>query len=252
MVTNVFDQFKSDHYAVIASTGILISGLICGPQTGIQVITGYNIPAWPKIKKIMVQRIKTKWHQSKRVHKGKRNRSQKKTLNDRASVIAFNIWKVSQHHYNNLREEGFRYAAEEQGMGTLLEFLAFLLQVVDRMIYGQVPEEERPGFINEVARNLSRNLQANREDLLGPGDYSTPFIALLNERSEEYANCTFENGEPGYGFKMVLAQHISELLSKHGDLSNKWALEHVLEIEIPEALKDLKSIITGALGIKAG
>jgi len=200
----------------------------------------------------MALRIKTKWHESKRVHKGKHNRSRPKTLKDRAGVIAFNIWKVAQLHYNNLRGEGFRYATEEQGMGTLLEFLAFLLQVVDRMIYGQVPEEERPEFINEVARNLIRNLQINREEVLGPGDYSSPFIALLNERSEEYAVCKFEDGEPGYGFKMVLAQHIEELLSKDKDLSNKWALEHVLEIEIPEALKVLKGIVASALGIKVG
>lgn len=200
----------------------------------------------------MALRIKTKWHESKRVHKGKRNRSHKKTLNDRAGVIAFNVWKVAQLHYNNLRGEGFRYATEEQGMGTLLEFLAFLLQVVDRMIYGQVPEEERPGFINEVARNLARNLQANREDLLGPGDHAAPFIALLNERSEEYASCTFADGEPGYGFKMVLASHIEELLSKDKDMNNKWALEHVLEIEIPEAIKVLKGIVANALGIKVG
>lgn len=198
----------------------------------------------------MALRIKTKWHESKRVHKGKRNRSQKKTLNDRAGVIAFNVWKVSQHHYNNLRGEGFRYATEEQGMGTLLEFLAFLLQVVDRMVYGQVPEEERPGFINEVASNLIRNLQANREDLLGPGEYTKPFIELLNKRSEEYASCTYENGEPGYGFKMVLANHIEDLLSKDNDANNKWALEHVLEIEIPDAIKVLKGIIASTLGIK--
>ncbi len=198
----------------------------------------------------MALRIKTKWHESKRVHKGKRNQSRQKTLLDRAGVIAFNIWKVSQYHYNNLRGEGFRYATEEQGMGTLLEFLAFMLQVVDRMVYEQVPEAERPLFINEVASNLARNLQTNREELLGPGDYASPFIELLNTRAQEYSHCSYTDGEPGYGFKMVLAQHISELLSKDGDLDNKWAHEHVLEIEIPEALKTLKGIIAGALGIK--
>lgn len=198
----------------------------------------------------MVLRIKTAWHESKRVHKGKRNRSRPKTLQDRASVIAFNIWKVSQHIYTRMHRDNFKFKTEEQGMGTIIELLAFLLQVVDRMVYGQVPEEERGPFMNSVAQNLARTLQTSREELLGPGDYATPFIEVLNARGVEYAGCSYENGEPGYSFKRVAAEHIATLLTDVGTPENKWVLEQVLDIEIPEALAMIKKLVASALGIK--
>ena len=197
----------------------------------------------------MALRIKATWHESKRVHKGRRNRSREKTIEDRASVVAFNIWKVAQHVYRHMDEEKFKFTTENQIVGTLTEWIAFLLAVVDRMVYGQLSEEDRATLINTAAGHLARNMNENIADMAaGPGDYSGPFIDSLNRRLPEYAECSYENGEPGYAFKRLLGEKIGDTLAES---DNKWVEEYVVDIEIPEALKMIKRLVSANLGIRA-
>jgi len=48
----------------------------------------------------------------------------------------------------------------------------------------------------------------------------------------------------------VAAEHIATLLTDTGTPENKWVLEQVLDIEIPEALAMIKKLVASALGIK--
>ena len=197
----------------------------------------------------MALRMKSTWHESKRVHKGKRNRSREKTIADRASVAAFNIWKVAQHVYRQMDEEKVKFQTENQIIKSLTEFIAFLLAVVDRMVYGQISEEDRAILINQAAVHLARNMNENIAEMAaGPGDYSKPFIDALNQRLPEYAECSYENGEPGYAFKRLLGQKLAEALA---DADNKWVEEYVVEIEIPEMLSNIKKLISANLGIRS-
>jgi len=197
----------------------------------------------------MALRIKAKWHESKRVYKGRRNRSREKTIEDRAGVVAFNIWKVAQHVYRHMDEEKFKFTTENQIIGTLTEWIAFLLAVIDRMVYGQLSEEDRAKLINTAAGHLARNMNENIADMAaGPGDYSGPFIHALNRRLPEYAECSYDNGEPGYAFKRLLGEKIGDVLAES---DNKWVEEYVVDIEIPEAVKMIKGLVSANLGIKA-
>ena len=196
----------------------------------------------------MAIRLKTRWHESKRVRKGKRNVSTVKTIEDRASVVGFNIWKVVQQTLRNMmEEEEFSFKDDRQTFVLITEMLAFLVNIVDRMVYGQISEEDRGKLINTVAQHLGNTLHTNMMDTFGEGEYVQPFYELLNNRFGEYAECSYENGGPGFNFKRVAAAHIAEVMQQ---ADNKWVLEWVMDIEIPKAVPMVQKLVAQSLGVK--
>lgn len=196
----------------------------------------------------MAIRLKTTWHQSKRIRKGKANRTVPKTMEDRASVVGFNVWKVVQQVIRNMmEEEEFRFANDRQTMGTVIELTAFLLQVIDRMVYDQISDEDRAKLINATAIHLAETVENNQTDIFGPGDYTKTFIQTLNDRASEYAECAYDESGPGHNFKRVLASHIAEILERP---DNKWVLEWVMDIEAPKAVDHVRNLVGSALGVK--
>lgn len=196
----------------------------------------------------MAIRLKTTWHQTKRVRGGRANRTRAKTVEDRASVVGFNIWKVAQQTIRHMmEEEEFNFARDEQVIGVVIELIAFLLQVVDRMVYGQLSEEDRAKLINATAKHLAETVANNQQDMFGEGDYITSFIETINARAQEYAQCTTDKNGPGHAFCRTVADHIADIMA---EANNKWVLEWVMDIEVPEAVKLVKRLVGSAMGIK--
>lgn len=161
-------------------------------------------------------------------------------------MIAFNIWKLAQETFRNMDRKGFSFSEDTQVLGVITEMTAFLMQIADRMVHGHWQDEERERFINAMAGDLVRTMQANQEELHGPGDYSAPFIATLNDRLARYAECTFDDEGPGYALRRLLAENISEIMAT---TDNKWVIEHVMEIECPEAVDNMKRLVTDVVGL---
>ncbi|MDH5648072.1 MAG: hypothetical protein OEY67_00335 [Gammaproteobacteria bacterium] len=196
----------------------------------------------------MALRLRTTWHQTKRVRRGKANITREKTVEDRAGVIGFNIWKVAQQVIRHMmEEEHFSFASDKQLFGVLTELIAFLIQVVDRMVYGQVTEEDRAKLINAAALHLAKTMENNQTDVFGEGDYIKPFIDIINQRAQEYAQCSHDAQGPGYAFCRTVADHVADIMA---EADNKWVLEWVMDIEVPEALKQVKRLVASAMGIK--
>ena len=196
----------------------------------------------------MAVRLKTRWHRSKRSRRNIEGSSKPKTVEDLAGVIAFNIWKLAQETFNHMDQEGFTYTRDEQVIGVITEVIAFLMQIADRMVYGHLDDDERGRFINEMARNLVRTMQANQEYVHGDGDYETPFIDTLNNRFATYAECNYDDKEgPGYAFRRVLGEKVFEAMAT---TDNKWVVEHVMDIEAPPAIKQLRRMVTDVLGLR--
>lgn len=195
----------------------------------------------------MAIRLKTNWHHTSRKRKGRANRERKKTIEDRAGVVGFNIWKVAQQTLRNMmEEEEFNFKTDEQTFGMMTEMIAFLLAIVDRMVYGKISEEDRGKLISGAASHLAQSVAENQADIFGEDDYVQPFFQTLNERFAEYASCSYENGEPGHSFKRVVASHVADTLGV-GD--NKWVLEWVMDIEVPKAVPMVKKVASSCLGV---
>jgi len=115
------------------------------------------------------------------------------------------------------------------------------------MIYGKLSEEDRGPLINGIAKEIASTIANNQLDLLGPGDYQQAFIDKLNERLASYAECSFDDGEPGYDFLRYLAKNISDIMSISDD---KWVLEQVMDIEAPELVQRIQPVVRDVFALK--
>lgn len=195
----------------------------------------------------MAVRLKTKWHRSKRSERNRKGSNAPKKLEDLASVIAINIWKLAKEAFLHMEKEGFRFREDEQAIGFISEFIIFQLHITDRMLFGLVEEEERNSFINTTARLLTQSVVENQEEILGPGDYARGFVDLMNERLANYSECGFEDGKPGYDFVRYLGQTVAEIMKASDD---KWVVEQVIDIEAPSVIEKITRVVTDVLGLR--
>jgi len=173
--------------------------------------------------------VKTRWRK-----KGPR------TLAERAGVIGANLWKISTEIFKHMEKEGFRFGSDRLVTDVLAEFIAFLVQLCDRAVYGRLSDAERAALIGEVVRHLAATMENNQRDLLGPGDYRKPFIDLLNTRFGEYAGFAYAGAEPGYPCLRFFAEKVSDAMAS-GD--NKWVVEQMMDIEAPEMVRLVAKLI---------
>ena len=173
--------------------------------------------------------VKTRWRK-----KGAR------TLADRAGVIGANVWKISLEIFKHMEKEGFRFGSDRLVTDVLAEFIAFLVQLVDRAVYGKLSAADRATLIGELARHLAATMENNQLDLFGPGEYRKPFIDLLNARFEEYAGFEYPGGEPGFPCLRFFAAKVSDAMAASG---NKWVVEQIMDIEAPEMVRLIRKLI---------
>jgi hypothetical protein len=146
-----------------------------------------------------------------------------------------------------MEKEGFRFGSDRLVTDVLAEFIAFLVQLCDRAVYGRLSDAERAALIGEVVRHLAATMENNQRDLLGPGDYRKPFIDLLNTRFGEYAGFAYAGAEPGYPCLRFFAAKVADAMAS-GD--NKWVVEQMMDIEAPEMVRLAAKLIeqTAAAG----
>lgn len=179
----------------------------------------------------MAIRIKSTWHHSQR------NKPSQKSLEDNASALAFITWRLSLEGAKKLHGEGFTYLSDQQRVGVISEFVAFLVHSVDRLAYEQLDDQDRERFINALGQQLANQMQDNLVDIAGPGNYRRPFIALLNERLAGYAEQTFRNGEPGYDFLRYFGSQVLAIMG--ADQTNRWVIDQIMDVQGPETFQQL-------------
>jgi hypothetical protein len=184
----------------------------------------------------MSLRLRNRWKQSGR----------ERTTEDLASVGAANAWRAACNGVLNLENEGFETTSRAQRLDIIEEFSAFLLLIADRMVYGKFSDEERAEFITGMAKRLAELVDENRSDAQGQGDYRTPFIEKLNERTGMYAECSYSDEEgPGFSMLCCLGDRVTDVL---GPTNRKWAQDQVVAIDGPEAAQSFKRAMKGFLG----
>ena len=163
-----------------------------------------------------------------------------RTLAERAGVIGANVWKISLEIFKHMEKEGFRFGSDRLVTGVLTEFIAFLVQLVDRAVYGKLGDADRATLIGEVAGHLAATMENNQLDLFGPGEYRKPFIDLLNTRFAEYAGFECPGGEPGFPCLRYFATRVSDAMASS---DNKWVVEQMMDIEAPEMVRVVKKLV---------
>ena len=178
-------------------------------------------------------RLKANWNQKNR----------QRSPEQIASAIGFNLWLLAADGCLNLENEGFETTSQSQRLDVISEYLAFCLHVVDRMTYGELEEDERVRFINALGIKLADLVQSNRIDSDGPGQYRNRFVALLNQRMDEYSECRYDRKSgPGFSLKRILANHVMAVM---GAKDKKWIPDYVIDAEAPKMVKGLRRVMQG-------
>lgn len=173
--------------------------------------------------------VKTRW-------RNKRARS----LEERAGIIGANLWKIASEMFKHMEKEGFRFGSDRMTVSVITEFIIFQIQLVDRITYGRISDEQRATLIGATAKHLAVTLENNQMDLFGPGEYRKPFIDLLNARFGDYAEFEYRDNEPGFACLRYLAAKVSDAMAE-GD--NKWVIEQIMDIQAPEIVKLVKRLV---------
>jgi len=173
-------------------------------------------------------RVKTRWN------KKENDRSTEQV----ATAVGIAIWKIGQTALLEIENEGFQTDTQCQRLDVLAEFSAFLIQVVDRSIYGKKSEEERQIFVSALAMYMVGFYAENRADFEPEIDHRSNFIKLLNERMADYSESGFsEESGPSYVMRRNFGNHVARVL---GAKDNKWVPDYIMDIQVPKALPVLK------------
>jgi hypothetical protein len=180
-------------------------------------------------------RVKARWNLKERT----------RSAEEIASAAAANIWRIAGQALLNLENEGFETISHSQRLDVIAEFVAFLLHITDRLVYDSLDQEARGNFINVLALRLTDIMQDNRRDAEGEGEYKTAFIEFLNARAGDYCECPFSKAEgPGFSLRRTLGEYVRIQM---GAKDNKWIPDYVMDVEVPEAMSSLQSVLSGLL-----
>ena len=179
-------------------------------------------------------RVKSRWNVKGR----------ERTPEEVAGALAFIAWRIAGNGVLNLENEDFQTDTQAQRLDVMAEMLAFLIHLVDRLAYGRVEEDGRRRYVATLGLRLADIMQDNRIDAQGDGDYRAEFVALLNERMDDYAEMSFSGAEPGFAMRRYLAEKVAAAM---GPRHNKWIAQQVIDIEVPEAMETLGKALRNLL-----
>jgi hypothetical protein len=173
----------------------------------------------------MAIRIKSHWS----------NDQAPRALPEVASALAFIAWRIAVDKAITLHCERFVYTDDAQRLAVIGEYLAFLIQVADRLAHARLPDEERRTLVTSLVRKVIEHVQDNSQDLLGPGNYGSPFVDLLNQRSGEYADFQLDPEGPSYAFLRHLGFEVQRLMGAGQE--NRWVIDQVMDKDGWEAYR---------------
>ncbi len=170
-----------------------------------------------------------------------------RSMVEHASVIAMLAWKLGQESITRMREADYDIEVGRGWFDFVCEYLVFLALAADRIVHDDLEAEQRAEFTVALVKRLAQMVEEAREALLPdllPGEAGRNFLELYNRRSDEYADFGFDATGPDFGFRRCFAACIKETLPEKDRL---WAVDQVMEIESPEAIKMLQKTLLGIL-----
>ncbi len=169
-------------------------------------------------------RIKTRWNQH----------ANPQSIETIASAVGAICWQIASNGVLELENKGYKTKGDAHRLQLIGEFLAFSLQVVDRLAFEQLKTEERQRFITALALHIANIFADNQRDVQGEGEYKQSFIDLLNQRADDYAELKFHAGKAGFDFLRYFGEQITALMEK-----DHFVGQQIMEIEGPNAIQTL-------------
>jgi len=182
-------------------------------------------------------RVKTTWFRKDAEH----------GIEEVASVIAANIWRLGDAAVDNLSRADYDIVTPQRGFKIIAELACFLAHYVDRLVYGRVEDEQRAEIVTDVGRRLAGIMEENILALSGGAkdpdyDFRAGFIDLLNRRMADYAEFEFPTDKASFQALRFLSLQIRELMEK---TDQSWIQDQLMDIEVPEMMGTVKKSVDG-------
>lgn len=178
--------------------------------------------------------VKSKWH-----------KTQIKTTEEIASALAFNTWRITKNHLEDLINEAF-VIEKPQVFAVIKEYLCFLIACTDRLLYAKLNTTERIDLITRLVKQSADYYQENKAERIGEGDHYQAFIDYYNQLSADYAAYQF-NGTPDYHFLRYFAEKIQKSMTAADE---KWIVQQIIEIQAPKAFKSIAKSVDELTAVK--
>ena len=162
-----------------------------------------------------------------------------------AGACAFIVFRVARNALKGMRDARFDLPPGPRYFAFLSEFLAFLTLAADRLAFRRGDAAWRLEFTTALANRVGAILADNEADLLGgapPAEGKRQFVALVNERSADYAECGWSDEGPDYTFLRCLGHHVAAVMDER---ERTWAVPQVIDCEAPEAVATLTRAMAG-------
>jgi len=184
-------------------------------------------------------RVKSSWFKGDR----------KKTPQEIAVALAFTIWRISDNTLKNVRKADFDIAIGNQYFAFLTEYLIFLVQVADRIVYTQLSEQERYDFTSALVNRVAEHIAENKSEWLGGTmrEHKDQFIDRLNQRASEYAEFHYTGVDTSFSFILYLGQCMRDVMDEK---DKTWIVDQIMAIEVPEAVTMLEKAMKGLFEVE--
>jgi hypothetical protein len=180
-----------------------------------------------------------------KLKRGWSDKGKNRSLEDIGGAISFNIWQISGQGVLDLENEGFQTDTHSQRLDVISEFAAYLIQVVDRILYDSFELKDRNDLITATGLHLARVMQDNRIEANGEGDYTNAFLQLLNQRIGEYSSCQFDLDEgASFVFLRMLGDHVTTVM---GEQDAKWITGYIIDIVGVQMFENIARLLPGLL-----
>ncbi len=171
-------------------------------------------------------RIKNRWFREGREH----------TPEELAGAVAFVIWRIAGNTLKNTRKANFEIAVGPRYFAFLAEFLIFLIQVADRIVFLRLPQEARYTFTCTLANRVAETYAENQSRLQGvPEDEAKQrFIDQVNQRADGYASFDFGEDGPSFNFTRYLGYCMEPIMDER---DSGWIIDQMMSVEAPGAVE---------------
>ena len=180
-------------------------------------------------------RVKSKWH-----------KDAVKTVDEIASALAFNTWRITKNNLEDLINEGFT-VEKDQVFGVISEYLCFLIQCVDRLIFQKTSSDNRRQILILLARQSADYFHEEKTERIGEGSHWDDFVNLYNSRAKDYSEFGFNLDGPDYHFLRYFAEKTKSVMTQ---LDEKWVVQQMIEIQAPKAFDEINKSVGNLMQVK--
>lgn len=180
-----------------------------------------------------------------RIRNSFHTQGRERSMSELATVVAMLAWKLAMESIKRMRQADYDIDIGRTYFDFVCEYMVFLAQAADRIAFRELDEARRAEFTTALVKRLAEVVEDNRGMLLVDvplGQARTHFLDLFNRRGADYADCGYDEAGPDFNFRRFFAACMQEVLPEKDRL---WAIDQVMDIEVPEAIKALTKTLDG-------